>query len=55
VLSGFVVLAQFALFLGIGLMLFAYYRFNPLPPLASNDEIFPAFIVRSLPHGVADW
>ena len=53
VLSGFVVLAQFALFLGIGLMLFAYYRFNPLPPLASNDEIFPAFIVRSLPHGVA--
>jgi solute:Na+ symporter, SSS family len=34
-------------------MLFAYYRFNPLPPLASNDEIFPAFIVRSLPHGVA--
>jgi solute:Na+ symporter, SSS family len=53
VLSGFVVLAQFALFLGIGLMLFAYYRFNPLPALASNDEIFPAFIVRSLPHGVA--
>jgi solute:Na+ symporter, SSS family len=53
VLSGFVVLGQFALFLGIGLMLFAYYRFNPLPPLASNDEIFPAFIVRSLPHGVA--
>ncbi len=53
VLSGVVVLAQFALFLGIGLMLFAYYRFNPLPPLASNDEIFPAFIVRSLPHGVA--
>ena len=34
-------------------MLFAYYRFNPLPPLASNDEIFPAFIVRSLPHGIA--
>ena len=53
VLSGIVVFAQFALFLLIGLMLFAYYRFNPLPPLASNDEIFPAFIVRSLPHGVA--
>jgi SSS family transporter len=53
ILSGIVVLAQFALFLGIGLMLFAYYRFNPLPPLASNDEIFPAFIVRSLPHGIA--
>jgi SSS family solute:Na+ symporter len=53
VLSGIVVLGQFALFLVIGIMLYAYYRFNPLPPLASNDEIFPAFIVRSLPHGVS--
>jgi SSS family transporter len=53
ILSGVVVFAQFVLFLGVGLMLFAYYRFYPLPPLASNDEIFPAFIVRSLPHGIA--
>jgi SSS family solute:Na+ symporter len=53
VVSGFVVLAQFALFLTIGLMLHAYYAVHRLPPLASNDEIFPAFIVRSLPHGVA--
>ena len=52
-LSGVVVFGQFALFLGIGLMLYAYYRVNPLPPLASNDEVFPAFIVRSLPHGIA--
>src|SRR5438477_10351739 len=53
VLSGFVVFAQFALFLTIGMMLHAYYAHHPLPPMASNDEIFPAFIVRSLPHGVA--
>jgi SSS family solute:Na+ symporter len=53
VLSGFVVLAQFALFLWIGLMLHAYYAVHPLPAMASTDEIFPAFIVRSLPHGIA--
>jgi solute:Na+ symporter, SSS family len=53
VVSGFVVFAQFALFLSIGLMLHAYYATHPLPQMASNDEIFPAFIVRSLPHGIA--
>ncbi len=53
IVSGFIVLAQFALFLTIGMMLHAYYAQHPLPPIASNDEIFPAFIVRSLPHGVA--
>src|SRR5882757_9848702 len=53
ILSGFVVLGQFALFLTIGMMLHAYYAVHPLPPMATNDEIFPAFIVRSLPHGVA--
>ncbi len=53
ILSGFVVFAQFALFLTIGVMLHAYYQTHVLPALSSNDEIFPAFIVRSLPHGVA--
>ena len=53
ILSGFVVFAQFVLFLTIGVMLHAYYAVHPLPPMATNDEIFPAFIVRSLPHGVA--
>ena len=53
IVSGFVVFAQFALFLTIGIMLHAYYATHPLPPMASNDEIFPAFIVRSLPHGIA--
>src|SRR5690349_4695709 len=54
VLSGFVVLFQFLLFLIIGIMLFAYYKFYPLEtPLANTDGIFPAFIVHRLPHGVA--
>jgi solute:Na+ symporter, SSS family len=54
ILSGFVVLFQFALFLMIGVMLYAYYKFYPLTgKLASNDEIFPTFIVQRLPHGVA--
>jgi Na+/proline symporter len=54
VLSGFVVFLQFFLFLMIGIMLFAYYKFYPLESqLASTDEIFPAFIVHRLPHGVA--
>ena len=53
IVSGFVVFAQFALFLTIGIMLHAYYATHPAPPMASNDEIFPAFIVRSLPRGVA--
>ena len=53
ILSGVVVFAQFVLFLGVGLLLFTFYKFNPLPPIVTNDEIFPAFIVRSLPHGIA--
>jgi SSS family transporter len=54
VLSGFVVFLQFFLFLMIGIMLFAYYKFYPLESqLASTDEIFPFFIVHRLPHGVA--
>src|SRR5512137_2425929 len=51
--SGFIVLFQFALFLTIGVMLYAYYQSAPLPPLTSNDEIFPVFIVHSLPRGIA--
>jgi SSS family transporter len=53
ILSGFVVFVQFALFLAIGVMLHAYYATHPVPAMASTDEIFPAFIVRSLPHGIA--
>src|SRR5436305_4665340 len=54
VLSGFVVFFQFALFLLIGVMLFVYYKYFPLEALlASNDEIFPFFIVHRLPHGIS--
>jgi len=54
ILSGFVVMFQFALFLTIGVMLYVYYKFYPLTAkLASNDEIFPMFIVQRLPHGVS--
>jgi solute:Na+ symporter, SSS family len=54
VFSGFVILFQFALFLLIGVMLFAYYKAYPLTTaMASNDEIFPTFIVTRLPHGVS--
>src|SRR6267378_4002068 len=54
ILSGFVVLFQFALFLTIGVMLYVYYKFYPLTTkLASNDEIFPTFIVQRLPHGIS--
>ena len=51
--SGFIVLAQFVLFLGIGIMLFAYYQHTPRPAITTNDEIFPAFIVTTLPHGIS--
>ena len=54
ILSGFVVFFQFALFLTIGVMLFAYYKYFPLTgTLISNDEIFPRFIVERLPHGIS--
>lgn len=53
--SGVVVFAQFAMFLLIGVMLFAFYRSHPtLPPevAASPDRIFPHFIANELPNGV---
>jgi solute:Na+ symporter, SSS family len=54
VMSGFIVFAQFALFLVIGVMLYTFYQGTPLPrPLARNDEVLPLFVVTSLPHGVS--
>jgi SSS family transporter len=53
VLSGVVVLAQFALFLVIGVMLFAYHQHVPVPALQRNDEILPVFIVTQLSGGTA--
>jgi SSS family transporter len=54
VLSGFLVFAQFVLFLLIGVMLFTYYQHVPLPrALVRNDELLPTFIVTALSHGAA--
>jgi SSS family transporter len=49
VLSGFVVLAQFALFLLIGV---ALARFNGERPYVNTDHAFPEFIVAHLPVGL---
>jgi solute:Na+ symporter, SSS family len=54
VLSGFIVFAQFVVFLMIGVMLFVYYQQHPLPrPLTRTDEILPIFVVSSLTNGLA--
>ena len=54
VLSGFIVFAQFILFLLIGVMLSTFYLQTPLPqPLTRTDEVLPLFVVTTLPSGVA--
>lgn len=47
--SGFVVMAQFALFLVIGLGLWQFYQARAFP---RTDEIFVTFIIEQLPPGV---
>ena len=52
--SGVVVFAQFTLFLVIGVMLFVYAQHALLPvPGGDTDRIFPEFIVRNMPVGLA--
>jgi solute:Na+ symporter, SSS family len=52
--SGVIVFVQFALFLIIGVMLFVYIRNTGSPiPTADPDRIFPEFIVRDMPPGLA--
>jgi len=54
VLSGFIVFAQFVLFLVIGAMLYTFYQHTPLPrPLTRTDEVLPLFVITSLPHGIS--
>ena len=54
ILSGFIVFAQFVLFLLIGVMLARYYQDVPLPrPLQRPDEILPLFVVSELTNGLA--
>ena len=52
--SGFIVFAQFVMFLTIGALLYAHYTTVGLPrPLARVDEVLPLFVVSELPHGLA--
>ena len=54
VLSGFIVFAQFVLFLLIGVMLFTFYQQVPLTQaLERNDQILPIFVVTELQNGLA--
>ena len=53
-LSGVIVFLQFWLFLVIGVMLFVFTQYSILPiPQGDTDRIFPAFIVREMPVGLA--
>ncbi len=52
--SGFLVFAQFLLFLVIGVLLFVFYtRVAPGETFDNPDKIFPAFIVTHLPTGLS--
>lgn len=53
--SGFVVAVQFALFLGIGILLYGFYNAQSAEALglATTDEIFAKFIVEQLPVGLS--
>jgi len=50
--SGVAIFFQFALFLMIGVMLFAFYR-SPSSMFGRADRVFPTFIVTRMPHGVS--
>jgi SSS family transporter len=54
VLSGFMILVQFLLFLGVGVGMYLLNRAGefPLPAGVRNDEVFSLFIVTKLPTGV---
>ena len=48
-----VIFVQFSLFLLIGILLYVYYRDTGLPVPANADRIYPEFLWRNLPPGVA--
>ena len=50
--SGIAIIFQFALFLLVGVMLFAYYRVSSAS-FGKADFIFPTFIVSRMPHGIS--
>jgi len=51
--SGVVIFLQFALFLLIGAGLYVFYQQHPGTSFRTNDYIFPTFIVREMPIGIA--
>jgi SSS family solute:Na+ symporter len=52
--SGLIIFVQFSLFLVLGVMLFVYAQHFALPiPGGDPDRIFPEFIVRDMPIGLA--
>jgi Na+/proline symporter len=50
--SGAAILFQFALFLLLGVMLFAYYQL-PSAHFGKADFIYPTFIVNRMPHAIS--
>src|SRR6202161_696577 len=50
--SGVAILFQFALFLIVGVMLWAFYRV-PSAVFGKPDRIYPTFIVAHMPHGIS--
>jgi solute:Na+ symporter, SSS family len=50
--SGVAILFQFALFLIVGVMLYAYYQV-PSATFGKADRIYPTFIVTKMPHGIS--
>ena len=50
--SGIAVIVQFALFLFVGVMLFAYYRV-PAAAFGKSDRIYPTFIVSRMPQRIS--
>ena len=50
--SGIAIVFQFALFLLVGVMLFAFYR-QPSVHFGTPDRIYPIFIVSQMPYGIS--
>lgn len=50
--SGVAIFFQFALFLIVGVMLFAYYSL-PTAHFGNSDRIYPTFIATRMPHGIS--
>ena len=54
IVSGVLVLFQFALFLLIGALLFSFYKLlQPAATFGRMDAIYPTFVVNSMPHGIS--